>query len=246
MQTKLFAHRGASQYAPENTMAAFKLAVKLNAEGIETDVHLTKDSIPVIIHDEKIDRTTNHRGFVKDFTYNELTQFDSGSWFSNSFSNEKIIKLEHFLIWAKTHDLAINIELKNNKIDYPYLESIVYEQVDHFGMLNRTIFSTFNKESIQRCQNISQTTEIAWLTSKRNKNLIKDALQLNVKAIHIHYRLLNRQLIQQAYNEKIAVRVFTINKTKQLLKCFDNNCDAIFTDVPDLGTLVRNQYNKEK
>src|SRR5690625_7696118 len=79
LPTKIFAHRGASQFAPENTMPAFQLAYELGAEGIETDVHLTKDLVPVLIHDEQLKRTTNGYGYVKDYTFNELQNFDAGS-----------------------------------------------------------------------------------------------------------------------------------------------------------------------
>lgn len=95
--TQIIAHRGASKFAPENTLAAFKLAEKMGADGIELDIHLTKDQIPVIIHDEDIKRTTNGRGFVQKYTYKELQQFDAGSWFSERFSDERILSLEEFL-----------------------------------------------------------------------------------------------------------------------------------------------------
>lgn len=85
MTTKIIAHRGASKLAPENTMYAFELAYNLGAEGIETDVQLTKDNIPVLIHDETVRRTTNSNGYVKDFTFEELSTLDAGSWFSPIF-----------------------------------------------------------------------------------------------------------------------------------------------------------------
>ena len=74
---KVWAHRGASAYAPENTMEAFKLAVEMNTDGIETDVHMTKDGVLVLMHDEKVDRTTNGTGYIKDYTYEELYQINA-------------------------------------------------------------------------------------------------------------------------------------------------------------------------
>src|SRR5690625_7581403 len=113
MSNAIFAHRGASKYAPENTMAAFKFAYELGAEGIETDVQLTKDNIPVLIHDERVKRTTNGTGYIKDLTWNQVKQLDAGSWFSKKFTGAGIISLDEFLQWIQFKPLYLNIELKN-------------------------------------------------------------------------------------------------------------------------------------
>jgi glycerophosphoryl diester phosphodiesterase len=236
--TKIFAHRGASQFAPENTMAAFELASELGAEGIETDVHLTKDLVPVLIHDEHLKRTTNGSGYVKDYTFNELKQFDAGSWFSEQFSGTRIISLEDFLQWSKPKPLSLNIELKNNKITYQYLETIVYEMIDHYELRDRTILSTFNVNSVKRMKTFADI-EVALLTSKNSKNLVPLAKEIGANALHIKYRLLKAKLMKQAKQENIAVRVYTVNKRIQMMRCFAHHCDGIFTDVPNLGLKYR-------
>lgn len=237
--TKIFAHRGASKFAPENTLSAFKLALRQGAEGLETDIHLTKDHIPVIIHDDTVDRTTNNSGLIKDYTYNEIKQLDAGSWFSSSFSNETILSLEEFLVWIQGKNVLINIELKNNKIDYPQMETIVYEMINRYQLRDRTIISTFNARSIQRCKKIDPLIEVAWLTSKRNRKLIQDAHKIQTDAIHIHYRLLSKRLMRKAHQYNIPVRVYTLNKRRHLKKCFALQCDAVFTDLPDFSRLIR-------
>ncbi|GGA67691.1 glycerophosphodiester phosphodiesterase [Ornithinibacillus halotolerans] len=232
MTTKIIAHRGASKLAPENTMYAFELAYKLGAEGIETDVQLTKDHIPVLIHDETVKRTTNGTGYVKDYTYEELKELDAGSWFSAEFKEARIITLDSFLQWVKPKDLYINIELKNNKIDYPNLEAIVFDHLKQHRILERTTLSTFNPNSVQRLKNYKEAVEIAFLTSKRHPNLIDYAKELGANALHIKYRLVQELLIEQAHNAGMPVRVYTVNKLKQMMHCFRTNCDGIFTDVP--------------
>src|SRR5690625_7751077 len=94
VSNKIFAQQESSQLAPENTMVAFQIAYELGAEGIETDIHLTKDLIPVLIHDEHVKRTTDGIGAVKDYTFQQLHQLDEGSWFSEQFAGERIIRLE--------------------------------------------------------------------------------------------------------------------------------------------------------
>lgn len=97
----IIGHRGASAYAPENTFAAFEKARELGADFIELDVQLTKDGKLAVIHDDKVDRTTNGTGFVRHFTMKELKKFDAGSWFSPSFQGEKIPDLED--VFRKYH-----------------------------------------------------------------------------------------------------------------------------------------------
>lgn len=238
MSTKIFAHRGASHFAPENTMPAFELAYETGAEGIETDVHLTKDLVPVLIHDEHLKRTTNGIGYIKDYTFNELVKLDAGSWFSDEFSSARIISLDEFLQWSKSKRLSLNIELKNNKIKYQHIEKIVYEMIDYYKLQDRTILSTFNINSVKRMKKFTDI-EVALLTSKRKKNLVPYVLDLGANALHIKYSLLHSRLIKQAKQENIAVRVYTINKRRHMMKCFLHQCDGIFTDIPNLGLKYR-------
>lgn len=241
MTARIFAHRGASKFAPENTMAAFQLAYELNADGLETDVHLTKDNVPVLIHDEHVNRTTDGKGFVKDLTWAQLKHLDAGSWFSKNYAGLQIVSLETLLQWIKPKPLCLNIELKNNKIDYKYLEEIVYEQVKHYRLQDRTIFSTFNPLSIKRMEHFHHI-EAAFLTSKRNIHLAFYARTFGAQALHIRYRLLRPRLISQCWQENIPIRVYTINKRRQMLRCFQSKCDGIFTDIPSRAFKYRKLY----
>jgi glycerophosphoryl diester phosphodiesterase len=239
---KIFAHRGASKHAPENTMAAFQLAYEFQADGIETDVQLTKDQVPVLMHDEHIRRTTGSSGYVKDLTWNELKQLDCGSWFDKKYEGTPVVALETFLQWIKDKPLYLNIELKNNKIDYRHLETIVFEQVKHVQLLEKTILSTFNPASIRRMKNFSRETEIALLTSRSRRHLAAHARELGAHAVHIKYRLLNQRFMNKCRKENMPVRVYTVNRSAQMKKCFKAGCDAIITDVPEKGIKYRNQF----
>ncbi|MFD1850557.1 glycerophosphodiester phosphodiesterase [Oceanobacillus bengalensis] len=242
MNTNIIAHRGASKYAPENTLPAFELAYQMKANGIETDVQLTKDNIPILIHDEKVNRTTNGTGYVKDLTYREIKVLDAGSWFSSDFTGTTILSLEEFLEWIRFKPLYLNIELKNNKIDYKHLESIVYENLMKYQLLDRTTLSTFNPSSVERLKPMNQSIGVAFLTSKKKSNLVSHAKKLGANALHIKYKLLNKALVEKCQQQKMPVRVYTINKEPSMKKCFSLNCDAIFTDVPDIALNYRNNF----
>jgi len=239
LKTKVIAHRGASKYAPENTMPAFELAYKMGADGIETDVQLTKDHVPVLIHDEHVKRTTDGAGYIREFTYNELKNLDAGAWFSDKFKNTQILSLHDFLKWAESKPLYLNIELKNNKIEYKHMESIVYELIKHYQLLNRTTISTFNPNSIRRLKRYNDCIEIAFLSSKRKINIIDFAGELGANALHIKYRLLHRTLVRESKQKNIPLRIYTVNKKIRIIRSLKYQIDGIFTDVPDIALNIK-------
>ena len=244
--TTIIAHRGASFLAPENTMPAFELAHQMKAEGIETDIQLTSDNIPVIIHDENIKRTTNSSGLVKDLTYNQLKGLDAGSWFSAKYAGASVLRLSDFLAWASDKPLQLNLELKNNKIDYKNLERIVFDMVEEYKVADRTVFSTFNHSSVERLKKYNDKVGVALLTSKKRKNLASYAKELGANAIHIKYKLLDKTLVQDCKEENLALRVYTVNKIGQIMHCFKMGADGIFTDVPDKALSYRRLYSLKK
>lgn len=242
LKTKIFAHRGASKMAPENTMPAFNLAYNIGADGIETDVQLTKDGIPVLIHDETLRRTSTGTGFVQDHSLEQLKELDFGSWFSPKYSDTSIVTLDEFLTWVKNKDLLINIELKNNVIDYKHLETIVYEKLQHYELINRTIISSFNPKSIKKISKLDSNLETAFLTSQRIRHLLPFSKSLGATAIHAKYRLLTNRLVYRCEQEELALRIYTVNQPSRIMKCFKLGCDGIFTDVPHLAIEYKELY----
>ncbi|MUV39710.1 Glycerophosphodiester phosphodiesterase [Lentibacillus sp. JNUCC-1] len=244
MQTMIIAHRGASKQAPENTLPAFDLAWQAGAEGIETDVQLTKDHVPVLIHDERINRTTNGSGYVKDYTFNELKQFDAGGWFDKSFSGTGIISLDDFLNWLSDKPLYLNLELKNNKIEYKDLEVIVVEHLNHYRILNDTTLSSFNPHSIERLNQMNPEIDTALLVSKkRGADVVQKAHSIGAKSLHIKYKFLTPALAAQCRQKNIALRVFTVNSSRRMAHCFQTACTGIFTDLPDKALQFRHVFN---
>lgn len=241
--TKIIAHRGASKYAPENTLPAFELAYEMKADGIETDVQLTRDNVPILIHDEQLKRTTDGTGWIKDYTYEEIKELDAGSWFSKEFYKSPILTLEEFLQWAQFKPIYLHIELKNNKIEYKDIENMVFEMVEHFQLLDRTTLSTFNPESVKRLKPKNTKIEVALLTSKKSSNLILEAKELGANALHVKYRLLNSSLSMQSRKQNIPLRIYTVNSYRTIKKCIDLKCDSIFTDVPDKAKLYNTINN---
>ena len=148
--TKNFAHRGFSGKYSENTMLAFQKAIEVGADGIELDVQLTKDGELVIIHDETIDRTTDGKGYVVDYTYEELSKFDASYIYRGKFGFNKIPTLKEYFELVKDLDFITNIELKTGINEYLGIEEKVYQIIKEYKLEKKVIISSFNHFSILR------------------------------------------------------------------------------------------------
>ncbi len=229
------AHRGFSGKYPENTMIAFEMAVKAGCDGIETDVQLTKDGVPVICHDETIDRTTNGTGFIKDYTYKELQRFDAGIKFSDEFKGIKIPTLDEFLQYAKDKNLYINLELKNGIILYENLEKIVINKLYQYNMENRAILSSFNHYSMVECKNIDSTISTGLLYEAGLYQAEKYAEYVGANALHPQFfSVIHKPIVDAIKSKNIKINTYTVNEEIYMKKLIDLGIDGIITNFPDL------------
>lgn len=238
--TLIFAHRGASYHCPENTMASFVKAAQLGADGIEFDVQLSSDDIPVVIHDFTLHRTTTGYGNVDSKTVIELKMLDAGSWFSASFQNEKIPTLNEVLVWAKHTKLLLNIELKSRGPDSE-LEKKVCELITKHHLDQRVIISSFWKSSLQKIKQLNPRLQTALLIDKSIENSFSLAKSLHVEAIHPNYKLLTKQIVNEAHAQNFWLRPYTVNDKKNIAKLFHWQVDAIITDRPNRAIWLRNK-----
>lgn len=227
---KVIAHRGYSAKFPENTLIAFKEALKLGVYGIELDVHLTKDHQVVVIHDELIDRTTNGTGYVKDYTLQQLQNFDAGSWFNPLFEGEKIPTLEQVLTLVKDSDVVVNIELKTNEFAYEGILDQVLQMISQFKLEERIILSSFDHEIIEQALNKNPLIESVPLFSDLLVNPWAYTKQLGAQAMHVSGYMLLRKAVQRNIQEGAKVRVYTINEEAHMQMIKNSGIDAIFTD----------------
>lgn len=203
------AHRGYSEKYPENTMVAFIKAIDGNFDGIETDVHLTKDNYLVLIHDEKINRTSNGKGYVKDLTYEELCQYNFNYRFKKC--KEKIPLLEELLDYCKDKNVILNLEIKTDKIHYPNIEKMTYDLVKSKGMLNCVVFSSFCLESLLKLREIDRNIYLGYIFEKdylKNKELV---FKYKFNAAHPKYIFLNGEEINDFLAKGIDVNTWTVN-----------------------------------
>lgn len=225
----IFAHRGASTTYPENTMLAFYQAYLDGADGIELDVHLTKDQHIVVIHDESIDRTSTGQGQVNQMTLQQLRQYNYCGEFGHQYSDTwfDIPLLEDVLKFLSSNDLLCNIELKTDIIHYHQIETKVVDLVAKYGLQHRTIYSSFNIESLICIHELDNTLNTAILTDTLDD--LEHKLKItNANGIHLDYKVYQMSLASLNY----PIRLWTINDILELEKLSLLSIDTIMTDTP--------------
>lgn len=204
---KLLAHRGYSAYYPENTMEAFKQAYQKGFDGVETDVHMTKDGQLVLIHDETIDRTSNGKGYIQDYTYEQLRAFS----FANGYQGHYTLPLlKDLLLYIQDKRFVVNIELKTDVIAYPGIEEKVYHLVKELGVENQIYYSSFSLSSVVKMKNIDCQAYVGYLMEDSYEKKYQELLKYHIQAFHPRYDFLNSENIKQLKKQGIFIASWTI------------------------------------
>ncbi|MGL5416202.1 MAG: glycerophosphodiester phosphodiesterase [Clostridium sp.] len=227
-----FGHRGLSGRYPENTKIAIKEAIKCGATGIEIDVHKTKDSEIVVIHDEDIKRTFYGEGLIKDYTLKELKNFRNRRE-EYDIKEIEILTLEEVICLIKDNEIILNIELKTDNIHYKGIEKDVIELIKKYKIEKRIILSSFNHESVKIAKEIDSSIKMGILYYKEIKNVIEYAKEIKVEAIHPSGHLISKELISKAHKNDLIVNVYTVNEIKDMKALLNMEVDGIFTDYPE-------------
>lgn len=238
---RIFAHRGFSGMYPENTMLAFQKAYEVGCDGIELDVQMTKDDVLVIMHDETIDRTTNGKGNIRDYTYEELCRFDCCGNFPGMFEFQKIPTLREYLEWVKPTGLLTNIELKNSVYYYRNLEEKVIEMVREFQMEDKIIFSSFNLVSMVKCKQLIPEIPMGFLMETRMDNMGQFAKDNHIEYHHPDLTYLTKDMVEDCHSQGVGINVWTVNKKKHMKKLAKWKVDGIFTNYPNKAKKLRQE-----
>lgn len=233
MGTQVWAHRGASGYAPENTLPAFELAIKQNANGVELDVQLTKDGKIVVIHDERIDRVTNGKGFVKDFTLDELKAFSCLDLFNNE-ENIKIPTLDEVFELLSPTDLIVNVELKTGIFQYPGIEKKALEIAKKWNMQDKVIYSSFHHPSVLKIKELDSSAKVGLLFSDGFINVPEYTAGLGITALHPPiWRALDEDFVNECKELGIALHVWYADEKEFMKYLVEQEIEAIITNFPD-------------
>lgn len=232
----MIAHRGASAYAPENTMPAFEKARQLGVNFVEFDVMLSADKVPFVFHDDSLKRTTNGKGRFGKVSAEYIKTLDAGWWFSRKYKNTKIPQLEEILKWLIEHDIKANIEIKpfpKTDID---TASAVLTAINKIWPHSRDLplVSSFSKEALDFCHSLNPELPIGYLMHQWDDNWQLYANELNCASVHLNVRIAKENRIKAIKDAGKKVYVYTVNKKSKAIKLLAQGVDAVFSDHPDL------------
>ncbi len=233
-QTKIIAHRGFSDIAPENTLIAFQKAIEIGADYFELDVHQTKDGILVVIHDNTVNRTSsnNKTGKIRELDYSEILGVKVGysKKFDAQFPDEKIPTLEEALQLAKGK-IKVCVELKTDGI-----VNEVDKLIRELDMVEEVIIFAFNDKSLVNIKKLNPEVKTLLLKNYANIKTLDFVKEINANAIGVGYDTrLTEEFVTIAHNNGIEVFKWTVNKEGEMKKLIDLNIDGIITNKPDLA-----------
>jgi glycerophosphoryl diester phosphodiesterase len=237
------AHRGSRSIRPENTLSALKESVG-HCDFIEVDVQLSSDKVAVIMHDETLDRTTNVKEKeayktrapykLSDFSYEELSNLDYGSWFyTNEIKPEPLLTLKIVLKFIKENQLYLNIEIKDlhNSFSDQDVVSIILEEIKASKTQKFILISSFRHEYLQLFKKIEPSIPTAALVdSEHPKDLVKYLKLLNVDAYHFNDKLVDKKIVNILRDAGFYINIYTVNDSKRRQQLFDMGINGVFTD----------------
>ena len=247
VETQIFAHRGSKSNRPENTLAAFSEAVRVGVDGIELDVHLTKDNQVVVIHDESIDRTTNGTGLIRDMTFEEIRQYSAGSWFDTQYKFEKIPLLSEVLDLLKEMNFigVLNIEIKTDNYQYIGLEKKTSDLLTSQNLPFSHIYCSFNLQSLTCLYELEAESELCYLMSTSDKKIQKGLTLEYITSLHPSIKWIKKNT-NQIKKIKKPIRAWTVNNDLDMYLAFNHQLSGIITDYPELALQLKKQYTEKK
>lgn len=238
---KVIGHRGAAAYAPENTLEGIHTAADMDIEWVELDVKLTKDDVPIIFHDETLERTTNGSGLVAEKTYDDIKQMEAGSWYGESFTGIKIPTLEEAIEVLIERNMGLNLEIKpcpgrEKETAEAALDILSHYWDDH----SRLLISSFQMVSLETAQHIANDWARGLLLAPEGEEGIinpkwKDmADYLDVKTVNLATKIASCDVVQEIIGLDYKPLVFTVNDPLEARKYQNWGVASMFSDEPDL------------
>jgi len=237
----IIGHRGASAVAPENTMAAFHEALAVGADGIEFDVRLTREGVPVVIHDSTLRRTGGLPHRVADLTWNEISKVDVGSWFSGSFANETVPSLAELFTLFQSNNSTLYLEMKcDSPSEHRPLAEACVRAIDEHSLKDRVIVECFQLPALKILKEIDPDIktvalfEPSFMTPSvlSDQRIINQAMEVGAAALALHYRLARESLVQKAKAAGLHVAVWTVDDPAWIERGRATGVDALITNNP--------------
>lgn len=224
---QVIAHRGASGYAPENTRAAFDLAIEMGADAIETDLQVTADGVLVLIHDDRVDRTTDGTGPVADYTLAELQDLDAGGWFDPAFAGQRVLTLEAFFAEYAAR-IPFCLEIKDPLATAPFLEWMAGRSVP-----NDLQVTSFSWTAVLAVRQALPSVTIGFLSKVFDGDIMDRCVARGVTQICPPATLLDSGLVEEAHGLGLVVRAWGVGERLDADRVVDSGADGATVNWPD-------------
>ncbi|MDR3425211.1 MAG: glycerophosphodiester phosphodiesterase family protein [Alphaproteobacteria bacterium] len=238
----VIAHRGAAARAPENTLAAFEAAFDDGARWIETDVQLTSDGVPVLMHDDTLERTTSGRGSVAAMTWNEMQRLDAGSWFSPAFSQARVPSLTQTLAFAAQRNMRLNLELKPGQGRAQVTAMVALIEVAKIWPDNAPppLITSFDLDALKVAAQMHPGWPRALLLGDWREDWRELATTTQASAVSINAALLTPERLATLRATSVPILAYTVNDPAQARDMLKTGVNAVISDNPReiLGELV--------
>lgn len=261
MNPLIIGHRGAAAVAPENTLASFKRALRDGADGIEFDVRLARDGVPVVIHDATLRRTAARKGRVVDFSSEELSAMDVGTWFNISrpslarveYARATIPTLSTVFETLRGGDALLYVELKCGRKDRAELAAKVVGQIRAYGLKHQAVVESFDLTAISEIKRLDREICTAALFDRKlsrpipsARRLVGSAINCGAEEIALHHSLATRRNIQEAHERGLKSVVWTVDGPAWVERAIKKGLHAIITNNPARMFERRAQLMKSK
>lgn len=226
---KNFGHRGASKYAPENTLASFYRSIELGIDGIETDLKRSKDGVIFIFHDDILERTTNGSGKPEDHTWEELRKLDAGSWYSPIFAGERLISLQTFLEHFARRPLWFVLELKASGLEEDTLKLVYEHRIER-----QVTFTSFEYDRVSKVRALDPDIHIGYLVPKIDDHTLQQVLAIRAQQICPAADQLEPEDVRRAKSLGLEVRAWKAKNEQLVEHCIACGVDGMTCDFPDV------------
>ncbi|HEU4621343.1 MAG TPA: glycerophosphodiester phosphodiesterase [Burkholderiaceae bacterium] len=243
---RILAHRGGGTLAPENTLAALRTGRAHGHRAVEFDVMLTRDGVPVLMHDPHFGRTIAGKGLVAQTLFSELKQRDAGRWFSAEFANDIVPSLRDAIDFCRAHGLWMNIEIKPSSDDMAHetgrvvgklVREVFAREIEQAsGGLDPALpeFSSFSMDALAGARATCEAVPRGLLVTKIPNDWFDQMKNVNALALHACHRELNRDLVSEVRSRGVPLMVYTVNDPERARLLFAWGVDAVCTDRIDL------------
>ncbi|MFO7172983.1 MAG: glycerophosphodiester phosphodiesterase [Bacillota bacterium] len=226
-------HRGAAGYAPENTLASFRKALELGCDGVELDVHMTRDGHLVVIHDPFLDRTTDRKGLIRDLTLAEVRAADAGGWWGPEFRGERVPTLDEVIELTAPAGTRLFIEMKAGSIHYPGIEAALLEAIRRHRCQDRVQVSSFDHHGLRRLRELAPDLSLGVLYLCHPLDPVGMARAIGANALHPAWYFVTPEVVQAAHAAGLEVYAWDVDRPEAAALMRMAGVDGIIADYPD-------------